>query len=613
MRIGDRLVDMGLINEADLIKALALQKAWGLRLGETLMALGVLHPQDLARGLARHLGFGLVDLTIIDPDPELLRHLPEEFLRTRFVVPFERVGDRLSLALADPTDRPTVREVEKMTDLQVTPFVTTRWEVRHALERVFRDRYLYEAIERHSREHPAESAKKLFTIPQIVVVVLLVLLNLYWLWLDWLGCLVFWNFVMNAGFFVTGIVKLVLALRGSRQGPEHVITERAVGALSDAELPLYTILLPVYREPEVLPQLFKAIRSLDYPKGKLDVKVLFEEDDRATLEAAGRLAPEPFFEFVVIPTSKPKTKPKACNWGLLFARGEYVTIYDAEDRPEPDQLKKAIVAFRKTKDPRVICVQAALDYYNPSQNFLTKWFTLEYNVWFRLFMPGLSYMRAVIPLGGTSNHFITARLRELGAWDPYNVTEDADLGVRLAARGYRTMTMNSTTWEEANSVLPGWIRQRSRWVKGYMQTYVVHMRHPLKLIRMIGLRHFLLFQLNIGGVPLVKLSNPITVGLLIAWILFRPAFIPPLFPGLIYVLAALNLLVITFLLMYVAIIAVHYSGHSGLLLPTLTLPAYWVLMSVGAYLALYELVVRPFYWQKTRHGLATTVKVGVLR
>ncbi len=613
MRIGERLVEMGLIHEADLNKALGLHTAWGVRLGETLMALGVLKPRAFATGLARHLGLDVVDFSTIPVDRELVTLLPEEFLRTRLVFPFERAGNRLSLAMAEPTDLPTIREVERITGLLVTPFVTTKWDVRRALERAFRDRYLYEAIERHSQEHPAESARTLLSPGQVVFLALLLIGNLLWVSLDWVGCLIFWNAVLNLWYFLTSGLKLVLALRGASQGFEQSVTEKEVRALRDEDLPLYTILLPVYREPEVLPQLFEAVRALNYPKAKLDVKVLFEEDDSQTLEAARALAPEPFFEFLVVPTSQPKTKPKACNWGLLFARGQYVTIYDAEDLPEPDQLKKAIVAFRKARDPRVICVQAALDYYNPTQNTLTKWFTLEYNVWFRLFMPGLSYLHTVIPLGGTSNHFVTAGLKGLGAWDPFNVTEDADLGVRLAAHGYRTTTMNSTTWEEANSVLPGWIRQRSRWVKGYMQTYLVHMRHPLALIQTVGLKHFLLFQLNVGGVPFVMLANPITLGLLIAWILFQPEFIPTVFLGILYPVAALNLLAGNFLFMYIAIIALNYSRHSQLLPATLSLPVYWLLMSVGAYVALYELITRPFYWQKTRHGLATTVRLEVFR
>jgi len=271
-------------------------------------------------------------------------------------------------------------------------------------------------------------------------------------------------------------------------------------------------------------------------------------------------------------------------------------------------LKKALLAFRKARDPRVICVQAALDYYNPMQNLLTRWFALEYSAWFRLFIPGLSSLNTIIPLGGTSNHFVTVRLRGLGAWDPFNVTEDADLGVRLAARGYRTTTINSTTWEEANSKLRSWIRQRSRWIKGYMQTYLVHMRRPLGLIRNVGLTHFLLFQLNIGGLPLVSLAQPLTTGLLIVWILFQPAFVPAMFPGIIYPIAAFNLLISNFLLVYITVVGLNYSRQYRLLPDALMVPLYFWLMSLGAYKALYELIVRPFYWQKTQHGLATRTR-----
>lgn len=604
IRIGELFIEMGLVTRIALRRALDLSRAWGVGVHDVLMSLGYIKPRELAIVLARYLGIDVVRLSTLTLDSGWISLLPEEFMRARMVIPFETIGNRLSLAMADPTDLNTIREIEKTTGFKVVPYVTTKEDIRLTLERFFKGRYLYEATEKLSKESPAESGRRILSRRQALFLSLIVAVSLFWIYLDWVSYLIFWFSFLNLWYLLTMGLKLVLALKGAKHGFEHNITQEEMKSLKDQELPIYTILLPVYKEPEVLPQLFEAIRELDYPKAKLDVKVLFEEDDRETLEMAKSLAPEPFFEFLIVPTSRPKTKPKACNWGLLFARGKYITIYDAEDRPEPDQLKKAILVFRKAHDPRMICVQAALDYYNPTQNILTRWFTLEYDVWFRLFMPGLSSIDTIIPLGGTSNHFVSEKLKELMGWDPFNVTEDADLGVRLAARGYRTTTVNSTTWEEANSVLWGWIKQRSRWVKGYMQTYLVHLRNSMTLIRTVGIKNFLLFQLNIGGVPFVLLANPVTFALLVAWFSFQPHFITVIFPNAIHPFALVNFLVGNFLFVYMSIIALNYSRKYELVLYTLSLPIYWILMSVGAYVALYELLRRPFHWQKTQHGLA---------
>ncbi len=273
-----------------------------------------------------------------------------------------------------------------------------------------------------------------------------------------------------------------------------------IASVEPREWPIYSILVPMYKEPETLKQMLNALIAMDYPADKKDVQFLLEEDDDLTLDAARTLTMPPGFRVTKIPPSFPRTKPKACNIGLYLAKGEYLVIYDAEDMPETDQLKKAVLAFEASPE-NVVCVQSRLNYYNPRQNVLTRWFTAEYSAWFDLQLPGLSAMRAVIPLGGTSNHFKIDVLRDLMGWDAYNVTEDCDLGVRLARAGYATRMLETTTWEEACSVLPFWIKQRTRWQKGYIQTWFVHMRRPWKLARELGFVNFLHYQLLIGGGP----------------------------------------------------------------------------------------------------------------
>jgi cellulose synthase/poly-beta-1,6-N-acetylglucosamine synthase-like glycosyltransferase len=286
-----------------------------------------------------------------------------------------------------------------------------------------------------------------------------------------------------------------------------------------------------------------------------------------------------------------------------------VVIYDAEDVPDPDQLKKAVVAFR-TSDPNVACLQAKLNYYNSKQNLLTSWFTTEYSMWFDLFLPGLDAAQVPIPLGGTSNHFPTAILREVGAWDPYNVTEDADLGVRLFRRGYQTAVLNSTTLEEANSEVYNWIRQRSRWVKGYIQTYLVHMRHPIQLWRALGTKGFVSFNMVVGGTFASFLLNPVFWSLTALWYMAHAGFLRTLFPGPVYYLGMASLVVGNFAFVYLNVAGCLRRGHYGMVKHALLTPLYWGLMSLAAWKGFLQLWTNPFYWEKTAHGLYRRPRPG---
>jgi cellulose synthase/poly-beta-1,6-N-acetylglucosamine synthase-like glycosyltransferase len=325
--------------------------------------------------------------------------------------------------------------------------------------------------------------------------------------------------------YLAAFVERLILLRKALTDPGTLtISPAEAHAISDAELPVYTVLIPAYREPEVLPHLLTAITELDYPADRLQVILLLEEDDEETYTAAKACRLPDYFQILRVPYSEPRTKPKACNVGLSLATGSLATIFDAEDRPEPLQLRRAAVAFAQLP-ANVVCLQAKLAYFNYDQNIITNWFTTEYAMWFEQMLPGLVRQDAPIPLGGTSNHFRTDILRELGGWDPFNVTEDADLGVRLHRRGYRTLVLDSVTYEEANSDAINWLKQRSRWYKGYLQTWLVHSRHPIQLIREIGALGFLRFNLFVGGTPLLALLNPVLWGLTLMWFAGELGFI----------------------------------------------------------------------------------------
>jgi cellulose synthase/poly-beta-1,6-N-acetylglucosamine synthase-like glycosyltransferase/putative flippase GtrA len=368
--------------------------------------------------------------------------------------------------------------------------------------------------------------------------------------------------------------------------------------------PMYTVLCPMYRETAVLPQFVAAMTRLDYPAESLQVLLLLEEDDVGTIEFARRITLPANFEVAVVPNIAPKTKPKACNFGLRFARGEYVVIFDAEDVPEPDQLKKAATSFADLPS-RVACLQAPLNFYNPRQNVLTRLFTAEYSLWFDLIMLGLQRLNGPIPLGGTSNHFRTEVLRSIGGWDVYNVTEDADVGIRLYKHGFRTAMLDSTTFEEANSSLPNWIRQRSRWIKGYLQTLLVHTRGGWDFRRTRD-PHFFTFLLIIGGKAVVTFINPLMWAITISYVLFRASIghdIESLYPAPVFYPAVFTLLLGNLLFVYTFLLGSARRGDYDLIKYGLLAPFYWLLMSVAACKALWQLVREPHYWEKTEHGL----------
>jgi len=376
----------------------------------------------------------------------------------------------------------------------------------------------------------------------------------------------------------------------------------------DHELPIYTIICALYREANVVNDLVAAIRSLDYPPEKLDVKFVVEADDHDTRRALARLDLGPPFEIIAAPPSGPRTKPKALNVALPFARGSFTVVYDAEDVPEPDQLRRAFATFMAA-DHRLACVQAALTVDNTTDSWLARMFTAAYAGQFDAFLPGLAALHLPFPLGGSSNHFRTAVLRQVGGWDPYNVTEDADLGIRLYRFGYRSAALSSATYEEAPARFGPWLRQRTRWYKGWMQTWLVHMRRPVRLIRELNPAGAVAFQLFLACNVLAALIHPVFMfGL--GWSLLAS---PPLqFVG---ATTAAPVFVATLCCGYASTIALDVVGlrRRGLLAHTWVLlltPLYWFLLSLAAWRALFQLIHDPQRWEKTEHGLARTSRLA---
>ncbi|MFV8053746.1 glycosyltransferase [Mycobacterium sp. 48b] len=396
--------------------------------------------------------------------------------------------------------------------------------------------------------------------------------------------------------------RVLIFKRGLASRP-IVIPDEVARGIPDEELPPYTILVPAYNEPEVVADLIAAMDALEYPRDRLQVLLLLEADDQVTIDAAKACGESDVITILLVPPAEPRTKPKACNYGLHFATGDIVTIFDAEDLPEPLQLRRVVAAFRDLPDD-VACVQAKLVYHNGHQNLLTAWFTAEYALWFGYLLPGMMVSTSPIPLGGTSNHLRRDILRRIGAWDPFNVTEDADLGLRIASHGYHTAVIDSYTLEEANSDVINWIRQRSRWYKGYLQTWLVHTREPVKLYRTLGLRSFIRFNLVLAGTPIIAVLNLLFWFITVLWFLGQPAVVGSVFPPLIYFPALIAMIIGNFTVMYMNMIALREDDRSDLLLAALSVPLFWLMMSIAAAKGAYQMIRQPSFWEKTFHGLA---------
>ncbi|WP_448613754.1 glycosyltransferase [Modestobacter sp. URMC 112] len=615
-RLGEVLVEHGVLTEQRLAEALDQHVRVGAPLGAVLLARGWVTRRELYVALAEVWG---ADMAFVDPvevDEDLARLFPAAVLARETWLPLrvERDGDGELQVVVATAGRPSAHVAEEVVQRtgigRVRQVVTTDWDVQRALRTVWRDDLVHDAVSALAERRPDESASTVFVWQQVALAAAVLAGTLVSAVLWPSTTVLVLVAALNVAVALAVGAKAVISTIGTAWETVEQVTGDEVAALDDADLPVYTILVPVYREAGIVGLLMRNLADLDYPREKLEILLLLEEDDPETLSAALAAAPPDIVRIVVVPHSLPKTKPRACNVGLAFARGEYVVIYDAEDRPDADQLKKSLVAFAKGGDD-LVCVQAALNYFNARENLLTRMFTLEYSSWFDYTLAGLDRLRLPIPLGGTSNHFRTDMLRDLGGWDPYNVTEDADLGIRASARGHRVAVVNSTTYEEANMAVGNWIRQRSRWIKGYMQTVLVHTRHPWRLLRSVGVRQTAGFALLVGGTPLMFLATPWLYALFVAE-LVRPGILLPALPPWLVTVSLGNLLLGNGVIVYLSLLA-GFKRRTYELVPfALLSPLYWLLHSVAAYKGAWQLLTRPFYWEKTDHGLSSHVRSDAL-
>ncbi len=368
-------------------------------------------------------------------------------------------------------------------------------------------------------------------------------------------------------------------------------------------LPPYTLIVPLYREAGVAAKLVEALARLDYPADRLQILLVTEADDEATRAALHSSGLARNMRVLAVPAGQPRTKPRALNYALTFATGEIVAVYDAEDVPDPGQLKMAAHAFQASFGD-LGCVQARLDIYNPADTFFTRQFTLEYAALFFAMLPAYERLGLPLPLGGTSNHFSRAVLEHAGGWDAFNVTEDADLGLRLARLGFKVSVIASDTWEEAPATAAQWFGQRTRWIKGWMQTYLVHMRSPARLLRDLGPMAFLGFQMIFGGLILSALVHPVFYAILAYQFAQGGPLLPSMQPGwqaAMWVLCAFNVVTSYVSAIALGALCARQRAKGWLVRSTVGLPVYWLMISAAAYVALAELIRRPHHWAKTAH------------
>ena len=396
------------------------------------------------------------------------------------------------------------------------------------------------------------------------------------------------------------------ARRRSGTGP-NIGVDGGPRPLSDAELPTYTVLVPAYHEEAVIGDLVRTLQRMDYPSDKLEVLILVERRDHATKQAIRDADPAAHIRIVELPPGAPQTKPRSCNAGLLLAQGELLVIYDAEDRPDPGQLRAAAAMFAQGGTD-LACVQAKLLVHNADRNFITSQFALEYAMRYELTVPGLARLGLPIPLGGTSNHFRTATLRALGGWDAWNVTEDADLGMRCQAMGYRVDVVDSVTWGESTHTFQAWLGQRTRWLKGFMLTALVHSRTPRQTTRRFRPSGLVTLLVVVAGTPLHYAAQSIALAIWLTDVL-RPG--GPSLPHEFGVGTGLLFAGLIGTLMLEMVAARRSAGTRATAVLAPMLPVYWVMQWIATWRASVQLIRRPFQWEKTTHGAAATAPGGI--
>ena len=591
-----QLLREGAITAHDMVSALSQVKQSGGRLIEALLADRSLRQETLFAAVARLTGLGLADLRRQPPDARLIDRLGAAFCQANHVLPWRDSGGTVIIATASGESFQqhyarlsrvfgSVSHVLAPPEQIETAILTVRGaQIARAAETLLP---LKDSCRNHRKASP-----RVWLLLGLGSVLALSVLPLT------LTVLLLW---VSFTLAMTSLMKFAALLASLRHrdadSDDNVVIAR---------LPTVSIMVGLYKEADIVARLVRRLGRLDYPRDKLDILLVVEEEDHLTRKALRRAHLPFWMRVVVTPRGKVKTKPRALNFGLTQCRGSIIGVYDAEDMPEADQIHKVVQRFHR-RGPEVVCLQGVLDFYNPTHNWLSRCFTIEYASWFRVVLPGLQRLGLPLPLGGTTLFFRREALEKLGGWDAHNVTEDADLGMRLIRQGYRTELIATTTYEEANCVALPWVKQRSRWVKGYMMTYLTHMRRPVLLWRQMGPWGFLGFQALFLG----SLSQTLLAPLLWSMFALHLGLGHPVTVWLDHstIMTLAFLFVAAELLNHaIGFVGLQRSGQRIGRAWVLTLTLYFPMLAVAGYKALWELLRAPFYWDKTTHGFLSSRK-----
>ena len=593
--LGSILQDMGVLSEEALVRALEMQSRQAGFLGDILLAHGMITEGDLTTALSRQYGTSFFTAAQSLPDPGLIDALGVRRCLALHCLPWMRAGDVTLVACARPAQFEVVRaELEAVLGIVVMVLISES-DLHDVILKTRRNRLKLWAEtcvpemescrmlqSAHFGQVLAAGVAVIIGLALIAPQVMLAVLTLF----------------TTVFLLVISLLKLAAAIAVHRKRPDPPTD--APYRLVRARQPIVSIMVPLYKEPRVVPRLIHRLSRLTWPRELLDILLVVEEHDHATREALCGCDLPRWMRVVPVPDAPLKTKPRALNYAMLFARGAIIGVYDAEDAPEPDQIHRVVRCFQDGP-PNLACVQGVLDFYNASTNWLSRCFTIEYATWFRIVLPGMQRLGLAVPLGGTTLFFRRDVLEQLGGWDAHNVTEDADLGIRLARHGYYTQLLGTVTLEEATCRAYPWVKQRSRWLKGYAVTWLVHMRAPAQLWRQLGPWQFFGVQVLFLGTLVQFMFAP----LLWSFWLVLAGLSHPLqtsFGG--YAMLAF---MAVFVLSEMITLGIGYAAlkshrHRKLRLWLPALHGYFPLAVLAVYKALWELISAPFYWDKTSHG-----------
>lgn len=599
--LGRIMVNAGVITQPDLVHALNLQRHIDAPLGEILVAEGLASPEDVLQMLSRQHHVPVADLRFNTPDFGLVDALPSSLCLSHRCVPWMKMGDILLVGTSHPDNFNRLKACLGDRGRRMLPVLVDEPHVRRHISALYGAELAQRAATRvpHTEScrgfNPTGKTGKRLAFALLAL--FLFALIIAPMWVLTVGMVIaFITLMMTTTLKLTAFIAQMTVQ--ARQQPATERPKRSV-----FPMPKVSVMVPLLQENEIAEKLVHRLTRLTYPKSLLEVVLVLEADDHVTREAIARTEIPSWISVIEVPRGdRLTTKPRAMNYALDFCRGSIIGVWDAEDAPEIDQIEKVVTRFQDAP-ANVACLQGVLDFYNTRTNWLSRCFTIEYATWWRVVLPGVAKLGLVIPLGGTTLFFRRDILEKLCGWDAHNVTEDADLGIRLARHGYVTELIPTVTFEEANCRAWPWVKQRSRWLKGYLITWMVHMRNPAALLRDLGLMRFVGLQTLLLATFVQFAMVPFLWSFWVTLAGFDHATSLTLGPSVTQTMAwmCLGAFIID---LGIAMVAVSRTQHRHLIKYVLTLPFYFPMAALSAYKALKEMVFEPFYWDKTQHGIA---------